>query len=55
MSVIGRREAILATGAAGIGSLFAGEGQKVVNKAHEFIPLRDPLGSLKEAVVLCDV
>jgi hydroxypyruvate isomerase len=23
--------------------------------AHEFIPLRDPLASLKEAVVLCDV
>jgi hydroxypyruvate isomerase len=23
--------------------------------AHEFIPLRDPLTSLKEAVVLCDV
>ncbi len=23
--------------------------------AHEFIPLRDPLASLKEAVVLCDI
>ena len=48
MSVIGRREAILATGGAGIGSLFA-------EKRHEFIPLRDPLASLKEAVVLCDI
>jgi hydroxypyruvate isomerase len=23
--------------------------------AHEFIPVRDPLGSLREAVALCDV
>ena len=42
MSVIGRREAIVDTGFEGF-------------MAHEFIPLRDPLASLKEAVVLCDV
>jgi hydroxypyruvate isomerase len=34
MSVIGRREAILATGAAGFGSLFAAGRQKVVHRAR---------------------